>query len=404
MSIEDPDFPYDKKTQVQMKGFFDHISGPTKKRDKFLYKRSDEGNLEIYDIKTNQLVSSIPLYYYRPYSKEEFETIEKKRLESIIEIETNIDIQKDLLRKAHSNKDKSEIIKINEDIHNLELKKTSIRSPIRDIKIIFEPEIRSIMMNEPYEKRKMESVYQTIYRDFPLWKLYGKYTDSREILEASEQEKIVLEEGQVFLTNGSIARLIYEPGESINGLLSIYLFKNVVYNDTQYSSAYQAFEAERLKELGYDELRNNILKTRAIKAIRFTAQKIQKPMKNTKVIWKDILTKYYEQNPDLIDNLLKTKNDILVFNTDVSYLGGIGISSGLPESTNINLWKTFNIDNITLKPNIIGEVLNEIRSEMKEKTVDERVKVGGAPKERSKTEEDIMKSKKASIINYYKNH
>ena len=403
MSIRDPEFPYDEKTQIQIKEFYTKISGKSKKTDKFNYKISDTGNLELYSKETNDLSSTIPLYYYRAYSKEEFDQLDIKRIESIITIENEIDIEKNLLRKAVSINDVSEVLRINEEIRELEMKKVQLRSPVRDVISIDGISKKLVFFDQPYEERKANILQQTIYRDYPLWKLYGKYTDSREVLEASEQKKITLEEGQVFLSSGSIGRLIYEPSDTVNGLLSIFLFRDFTYKGTQYSSAYQAFEANRLSQLDYDDLRANVLKTRALKTIRFVGMKIQKAVKDTKQLWKSILTDYYQQNKDLIENLLSTNNDVLVLNSDIPYIGGIGYKSGDETSTNISKWKAFKFDNIVLKPNIVGEVLSELRSEMKEADKESLVKVGGAIEETSQTEEDVKNAKKGSIINSLRN-
>jgi predicted NAD-dependent protein-ADP-ribosyltransferase YbiA (DUF1768 family) len=403
MSIQDPEFPYNEKTQIEIKEFYTKIAGKTKKTDKFIYKISDSGNLELYSKETNELSSTIPLYYYRAYSKEEFDEMDRKRIEAIVTVESEIDIQKNILRKAVFANDISEVLRINEEIRELEMKKVQLRSPVRDTITMEGISKKLVFFDQPYEERKAEILQQTIYRDFPLWKLYGKYTDSREVLEASEQKKISLEEGQVFLTSGSIGRLIYEPGDSVNGLLSIFLFRDFIHKGTQYSSAYQAFEANRLAELGYDDLRTNVLKTRALKTIRFVGMKIQKASNNTKQLWKTILTDYYTQNKDLIDNLLSTNNDVLVLNSDIPYIGGIGYKSGDEASTNISKWKAFKFDTNVLKPNIVGEVLSELRSEFREANKEDIVKVGGAVEERTQTEEDVKKAKKAAIINNLRN-
>jgi dephospho-CoA kinase len=102
-SIKDSEFPYDEKTQIQIKDFFNHVAKKKeKKKDTLTYKRNPEtSNLEVYDKKTGDLVSSIPLYYYRQITKEEIEKMETERTEAIIVLEEQIDIQKALLRKAY---------------------------------------------------------------------------------------------------------------------------------------------------------------------------------------------------------------------------------------------------------------------------------------------------------------
>ena len=120
-------------------------------------------------------------------------------------------------------------------------------------------------------------------------------------------------------------------------------------------------------------------------------KKINKSLKNTKEIWKDILKIFYEQNTFLISDLLNTNDSELVFANNISYLGGIGITIGTEEVLDPNLWKT---------PNIVGNVLMELRSEMSETVPEEQT--GGEIKEIYKTDETKEKEKKAAIINAMK--
>ena len=407
MSIEDPEFPYDAKAQIEIKEFFKNIaSTKVKKKIKFFYKRSPEsGDLEVYDKKTGDLLSSIPMYYYRGLTKEEYTTMDKLRVDAIVALEEQIDIQKGLLRDAYDEfkktRDSEVYMQINNEIKALELQKTFIRSPIRQAKIIESIETRRVNFDELYEKRKATDIQFTIYRDFPLWKLHGKYTDSKEVLEVSEQDEVVLLPGEVFLKNGKIAR-IFNDVDSENKFLSIFIQRDFIYNDVKYSSPYQAFEAVRLLELGYEDLHNEVLKTRGTRIIKTIAKKINKALIDTKLIWRDILSNFYQQNEDLLKELLATKNDILVFANSISYLGGIGINAGADEVLDTTLWKKTKIDTLVLSPNIVGEVLMELRAEFKENDISEIVKVGGDYSSEVKTVEEQEKAKKAAIINYKK--
>ena len=406
-SIKDPDFPYDETKQNQIKAFFNHIATKKeKKKDKIFYKRNPEnGNLEIYDKKTGDLVSSIPLFYYRQITKEEINTMETQRIDAIIALEEQIDIQKALLRKVYSefkNTGSSEtFIQVNNEIRNLELQKSYLRSPVRDAKIIESIETRDIDYSKEFEVRKAYDIQFTVYRDFPLWKLYGRYTDSKEVVDVAEQETTVLLPGELFLKNGKIAR-IFNNIDNDNNKLSIFIQRDFVYNDVRYSSPYQAFEAIRLLELGYEDLRNEVLKTRGVRLINMIGRKINKPILDTKIVWRDILLNFYKQHEDLLTELLNTKNDILVFGNTIPYLGGVGITAGSDEVLDISLWKKVKYDSIVLSPNIVGNVLMELRTEFRETDKRDLVKVGGSFTESTKTEEDEEKAKKAAIINVMK--
>lgn len=406
-SIKDPDFPYDETKQKQIKAFFNHIATKKeKKKDKIFYKRNPEtGNLEIFEKKTGDLVSSIPLLYYRPITKEEIDTMKTERIDAIISLEEEIDIQKSLLRKAYTEfkntKNSETFIQINNEIKDLELKKTFLRSPVRDTKIIESIETRQINLDKEFEVRKLYDIQISIYREFPLWKLYGRYTDSKEVIDVAEQETTKLLPGELFLKNGKIAR-IFNDIDNDNKNLSIFIQREFVYNDVRYSSPYQAFEAIRLLELGYEDLRNEILNTRGTRLIRLISKKINKPIRDTKLIWRDILLNFYQQHEDLLDGLLNTNNDILVFGNSVPYLGGVGINAGDDEVLDISLWKNIKYSSTILEANIVGNVLMELRSDFREKDKRDLVKVGGSFTESSKTEEDEENAKKAAIIHHMK--
>jgi predicted NAD-dependent protein-ADP-ribosyltransferase YbiA (DUF1768 family) len=408
MSIEDPEFPYDAKTQLQIKEFFNHIVSKPKKKDKHFYKRSlESGDLEIYDKKTGDLVSTIPMYYYRSLTKEEFDVMDKLRIDAIVALEELIDIQKGLLRTAYdeykATKDSEVYMQINNEIKDLELQKTFIRSPIRETKIIDSIETRRVNFEQLHEVRKMQDIQFTITRDFPLWKLHGKYTDSKEVLEVAEQESVTLLPGEVFLRNGKIAR-IFNDINNENPSLSIFIQRDFVYGEVKYSSPYQAFEAIRLLELGYEDLHNDIIKTRGTRLIKMIGKKINKALQDTEVIWRDILLNFYQQNEDLLKELLATNNDILVFANSIPYLGGIGINAGTDEVLDTTLWKNIKIDTLMLTPNIVGKILMDLRNDFKEQDVRDLVKVGGDYSKEAKTEEQQKSARKAAIINYRKNY
>jgi predicted NAD-dependent protein-ADP-ribosyltransferase YbiA (DUF1768 family) len=406
-SIKDSEFPYDETKQNQIKTFFNHIATKKeKKKDKVFYKRNPEnGNLEIYDKKTGDIISSIPLYYYRSITKEEIEIMERERKEGIIILEEQIDIQKALLRKAYtefkSTKDSGTVLQINNEIRNLELKKSYLRSPVRNTKIVESIETRNIDYDKEFEIRKAYDIQFTVYRNFPLWKLYGRYTDSKEIIDTVEQEKVVLQTGELFLKNGKIAR-IFNDIDNDNKNLSIFMQREFVYNDVRYSSPYQAFEAIRLMELGYEDLRNDILKTRGTRLIKNIGKKINKPLRDTRIVWRDILLNFYQQHEDLLNELLNTGSNILVFGNSIPYLGGVGINAGDDAILDNTMWKRVKYDSIILEPNIVGTVLMDLRTDFKESDKRDLVKHQGSFTESSRTKKEEDTARKGAIISSMK--
>jgi len=359
----------------------DMINPPRKEKGEISYGYSETGDL-VSTKKDGSIVSSIPLYYYRSYTPDEIASLELTRKENIIKIETLIDVEQGLLRKAHDDfkltGDAHGVVLINQRIHDLQLQKIYYRSPLLTSVTIEAPEIRSIFFDQPYEERKYNDVVRIIRREHKLTDLYGKYTATKEY-GTLEKPKLKLEVGtQVLLKTGKIARL-FNDLDGPSPQLSIFNIFDFVWNDNQYSSPYQAFEYTRLNENGYKEKATAILKIRSPKTIKAVVSRIPGEVKDIAIVWKDILSAYASQNELMLDKLLNTKDDILVFTNEIPYLGGVGVNT---EDT--KLWKY---------PNIVGNALMSVRSEKDES---KRISTGGFIASREK-ESDAKR--KGAIIN-----
>jgi predicted NAD-dependent protein-ADP-ribosyltransferase YbiA (DUF1768 family) len=373
----------DKKQEV-LKNFYKKLLKKPSKRhaQKEFYGYDENGNLVVKDA-DNNTISTIELEYYRAYSKDEFEEMENERREKIIELERQIDELKLTLSEAENIADE---FNIHSQIMSLEKQKAFIISPYISIKSVEGLETRDVQMeDEPEEKRKQKLVYQVVYKDFPLAKLYGKYTHSKEVIDAVEQKGVRLNSGEVFLTNGRVARFFNE-NEANNEFLSIYLVRDFIYNETKFSSPYQAFEVTRLMELGKEALATKVLNTRSVKTIRYYIREVLDVLPDTKELWGELLTEYYKQHSDLIKELVNTKDAILVFANTNPYLGGIGLTSEDPKRFDTKNWKQ----------NIVGEVLMSLRSEFLQETKTEKQEKNFV--ESTITEEEVAQKKKSAII------
>jgi len=378
----------DSKKQEILKNFFKKLlKKPSKKyAEKEFYGYDDNGNLVVTD-KDKNVISTIELQYYRGYSKDELEELEKERVDKIIELENKIDEQRESLRNAENIEDE---FNIHTEITNLEKQRSFTINPYRSIKRVEGLEVRDVQMEDKAkDSKKQKLVYQVVYRDFPLAKLYGKYTHSKEVIDAIEQKGVRLTSGEVFLTNGRVARFFNE-NEVNNEFLSIFLVRDFVYNETKFSSPYQAFETTRLMELGKEELAKKVLNTRSIKTIRYYIREVLDVLPDTKDLWTEILSEYYKQHSDLIKMLTDTKDAILVFANANPYLGGIGLTSDDPKRLDTKNWKH----------NIVGEVLMSLRSEFLQgmKTEKQEKKFTQS----TITEEEVKNTKKAAIISSMK--
>ncbi len=138
---------------------------------------------------------------------------------------------------------------------------------------------------------------------------------------------------RITLATGVSARIFFEPDNEQNGFLSPAWPAKLVYNGTEYSSAYQAFEATRAETLGNKEVRAAILKTRSERTIRLLGKKVKGTLPNLSAVWTPILTALYEQHPELVGQLQSTGQDILVYaDPDV---GGGGVGRGTKDKNGI---------------------------------------------------------------------
>lgn len=383
----DSGLPYDTQKRQSIITFFKKKSRKSSGRNKDVYTINENGDLITSDIKGTTL-STIILQYYRAYSKDEFESLEKERIEKIIELENKIDEQKKLLREAETDEEE---FNRNSELTHLEKCKSTIINPYAVVKRVKYLERRDVNLEEKEEKRKAKEVYQFVRRDFTLWNMYGKYTQFKEVLESSEQKGIRLEPGEVFLNNGRVARFFNE-NDLNNEFLSVFLVRDFVYNDTKFSSPYQAFEVTRLMELNKEDLATKVLGTRSIKQIRYFVRELREAFDETKAVWEEIFEEFYKQHPDLIKELIKTKDCILAFANTNPYLGGIGLTIEDERRLDTSLWKS----------NVVGEVLMRLRSNFMQEIIQEEAQDGGKVTKSVITEEEMEANKKGSIINAMK--
>ena len=326
------------------------INPPKKEKGTVLYGYSSKGDL-VAITRDGTVVSSIPLNYYRSYTVDEISALEAKRRENIISIETQIDIEHGLLRKAYSDfkltGDALGVVTINQRIHELELKKLYYRSPVLTSVTLQAPEIRSIFFDQPYDERKYDDVLRVVRKNHELKDMYGKYTGVKEYGTVEESDIQLDTKTQVLLKTGRVARL-FNDLDGANPYLSIFNISDFVWNGVEYSSPYQAFEYTRLKENGYDQKADGILKIRSPKTVRAVVSRLPGVVKDIENVWKDIFKSYYTYNESMYSKLLSTNTDTLVFTNDIPYLGGVGV---LSEDT--KLWKY---------PNSVGNALMALRS------------------------------------------
>lgn len=386
--------PYDKVVANSISKFFRERS---KNPDKFGY--TADGNLEI-----KNPAGTIQLKRFLPLESSERAQLENLRLDTLADMEGQYEEARIELTGAwelyRTTGAMRPVLAANQRVTEMDARRNAIRSAVRNIVPIENPTTNKILLDMRYEERKLVSdagdpfekeVYRMAFYDFKPEHDQGKYVVDQDALEVAADEAPAPSEMtyRQALKDGRKARIFFDTDATVNGFLSPMWPVEFTMDDTRYFTAIQAFEAERAKELGMDELRASILKTRSARTIRLMTRKITQHPKDAKGLWLKIFTQIYQQTEALKEKLLATGTDALVFADVREGPSGIGLDekdSGVLDPTK---WKG---------ENAVGVALETVRTQMREGGLAE-APVNDAPTEGVITEEEQKKAKVAAIIN-----
>ncbi len=405
--IVPPEIPYDEKTAAAIKDFY-----KKQKTKAALYKVADDGKLQVFDSKDGSVKSTIELKVFRPITIEEREAQEQERLDKLTMLDTLFETARDELRAAIAQYKETgnvrPVLDASKEVETIELRRVKARSAIRGIRLIPNPVTSDILFDEPYEKRKLfgthnllggkdmlgEGIYSLLRRDFPTHVAYGRYLEPTE--EALAAAAAGAEEGlgagvTVKLVNGVTARLFYEEKDVNNGFLSPMWPANFVYKEVEYSSAYQAYQAERMREKAKEDIVAQIMGTRSVRTIRLAVKKVPGPVANPQATWTGILDAVYKAHPEMAELLLRTGTDSLVYADPEIGAGGVGRGASDKRVLDPAQWQS---------DNVVGKALETIRAQIREAGGSLE---GGAPQEEAKerviSEKEQAAAKKGAIIN-----
>jgi predicted NAD-dependent protein-ADP-ribosyltransferase YbiA (DUF1768 family) len=361
--------PYDQKTTEQIRAFYKQRS-----RRPAQFKIGEDGSLNTYS-KEGVLESTVSLKTFRPITTEERTEMDTERLTKLSALDLLYEQERKKLHDAYLNyKITGEVLPVvqaNQNVLTAELRRVDARSAVRGVKTIPIPTTNQILFDEPYEQRKLfgthnllgkddmisEGIFVLERRPFTSTHFYGRYEKAGTPLPAP-----VLQEGSVagaaLLSTGVTARIFFSAEDPQNGYLSPMWPVDFVYKETRYSSAFQAYEAERMAEKGQKEVRDKILKTRSARTIAVHTRKVTEPASNPQALWLPILTAVYNQHPELVEKLVSTGQDTLVYADPAVGGGGVGVGSDSKKILDPANWRS---------PNVVGKVLEGLRASMREK-------------------------------------
>jgi predicted NAD-dependent protein-ADP-ribosyltransferase YbiA (DUF1768 family) len=404
--VEIPKQPYDKKQIEAIRSFF-------KKRTKLpgYYTFSKNGNLEIKEEKEKGAAGVIRLQRFVPLDPSERAAIEEARVTSLSEMDDAYELEMDTLRTAWEEYATTgamrSVLASNQRLTEIDARRNAFRSAVRNLVSIPNPAVNEILLDQRYEERKMfghkdpfdKEVVRLALYTFPAEVDQGKYVPDEEAVaetnEADAEQAAEKANGILYrqrLKDGRAARIFYDTDSEVNGFMSpmwVVDFNTNISGDIRYSSAIQAYEVERAKELGNDTMAQNILDTRSPRTIRLITRKVTGHPKDAKSLWVKIYTSIFEQHPILKAKLLETGSDTLVFADVREGPSGIGLSEKDSAALDPARWKG---------ENAVGLALETVRTQMREGVVKEgaaaELAVGGTI-----TEDEQKRAKVAAIIN-----
>jgi hypothetical protein len=261
-----------------------------------------EGNLEIKaDNPVSLPATVIPMRAFSGLEPEEEKELEDFRGEIESGDNERYVVLLNELRKANEEYNPEvlesivKIVRLNKQLQEILTTKTNALYPERWTKQIENPTTSDILLNQPYEERKMG---------------FDVYIFKRNVLSRNDAEGHYRAHG-VFRPGGmgggnTVVLFITNPEDQQTGIYHPATEKEFVYNETKYASPYQAYEVERFKLLEDEGMVKKLLGTRSAKTIRSLVSQEKEQPQNPVKLWEEILEALYTQAPELAKKLKET--------------------------------------------------------------------------------------------------
>ncbi len=351
---------------------------------------------------------------YRPITQEERDADLEKQTDLVRDLEDKYDEALTKLRELLANYhagigdiEKQQIVQANNAIAAIDAQRHAAMYPVRQVYKVGRIPITSILLEASYDKGKTFGDSDIVFlrrSTVPLDRLY--VTEGTEIMpEAPVSNETEEESNATSSSQGGGGKkagvsksdkfvqelakdikmiLFGQPEENEYGFLSTFYPVEFVLNGIKYFTIEQVLAAEKARLFLEDELRTRIMKTRAPRSMRTIANNI---VRKTEVqtggmraidlhewdkIRKDILKNAtlakFKQHNDLKERLLMTGDSILVWADSREKKDGVGLSMSDPTVTNPQAWKG---------GNYYGQVLMEVRSQLREEEREDNEPVAG---------------------------
>ena len=269
-------------------------------KDPIHYVYTPEGDLRIEGEGQGE---TIPLRYFSPLTEEEREDILQNRQEDITQAEAAYEDSLRSLRYAlekykATGQGEAAVVQANMEVRDTSMLRSSFAYPSRWIQNIDNPTINTILLNQRYETRKMGySAYIFKRQDLSKRNAWGHYREGPPPPTEMQGGSVQNSQKVLFIT---------DTENKETGAFHPAALHEFVFNETRYSSPYQAYQGERFREIGNESIRKQILGTRSARSIKSLVQKEEQLPKDSKHLWEGILQNLYEQKSELAAKLRET--------------------------------------------------------------------------------------------------
>lgn len=326
-----------------------------------LYTYDDDGNLTTLN-KEGTVIKTIALPNYRSPTQEEYDEMEKTRIEAIAVANREYEDARKELRELNSRPDtlESEILRINRKVIEADIKLQSVRFPLKYVGVDDGIQISKIDFDQLNEKRKYPYEFYFLQeRPFTLQEQYVR------IGRAAEKPLISVAEANAMAAAMTAPPVILfaNPDTNEYGYLSLNWAVELEFNGTMYNSATQALAAELAKAFNDQDNLSKIMIADSPDAINYKLSDVPGDADINETKWNDLTKQLifdiniakFNQYPELAGRLLETKGARLGAYIPDDNLLGIGISLDNIQSKNYINWTG---------QNLLGKALMDIRDKL----------------------------------------
>ena len=364
-----------------------------------MFNFTPDGNLQVPEMR-GQAAKVIDLPSYKPAPEGESQA-ELERRDQLVNVEKEFDETLQSLKQAmeewRATGASAEAIKYQRELTRLDALRSTLRSPLRFIHEYKRLSIRQVLVEEFYQVKKIGyPVYglQLRSRPFQEYAIIVKPGEDQAApidLEGQAQDEDEEQETFVFFS---------DPADPEYGALSPDTMVEFIFNSTKYNSLIQAYEVERITQLGRrKDFAPLLLKSRSAAQIRMIGSRITGEVENPRELWIQILTNLIAQHPRYVEILRNTGDDTLVYANPKEGRWGIGLSEEDPLAMERKSWKG---------PNVLGQAWQVVRSKLppveegEGEEEEEEGQSGGAYTDHGKTLEEAKEQRANVLKGYYR--